>query len=134
MILNATSEYRVVFLYLFWITTIFQRNILFKTNKCHHGWPPWSGGPGAITPVAPPLIRPWQQQHSELSCWLHVCGNFLVLNPNFQKAGEWTFFHLGTPCPSVAITVTCFLKARFQTYVAFSYLQHTNAMLMQSTL
>jgi len=55
MILNATSEYRVVFLYLFWITTIFQRNILFKTNKCHHGAPPWSGGPGAIASVAAPL-------------------------------------------------------------------------------
>jgi len=58
MILNATSEYRVVFLYLFWITTTFQRNILFKTNKCHHGGPPWCGGPGAIAPVALPLIRP----------------------------------------------------------------------------
>jgi len=35
MILNATSEYRVVFLYLFGITTIFQTNVLFKKNKCH---------------------------------------------------------------------------------------------------
>ena len=37
MILKATSEYRVVFLYLFWITTIFRTSILSKTNKCHHG-------------------------------------------------------------------------------------------------
>jgi len=34
---------------------MFQTNTLFKTNKCHHGGPPWSGGPGAIAPVAPPL-------------------------------------------------------------------------------
>jgi len=53
MTLKATPEYRVVFLYRFWIT-IFETNILFKTNKCHHGGPPWSGGPGAIAPVAPP--------------------------------------------------------------------------------
>jgi len=30
----------------------------FKTNKCHHGGPPWSGGPEAIATVALPLIRP----------------------------------------------------------------------------
>ena len=34
---------------------MFQTNTLFKTNKCHHGGPPWSGGPGAIAPVAPPV-------------------------------------------------------------------------------
>jgi len=33
MILNATSEYGVVFLYLFWITTIFQTNISFETKN-----------------------------------------------------------------------------------------------------
>ena len=49
-----------VLLYLFWIT-IFSTNISFETNKCHHGVPPWNGGPGAIVPVAPPLIRPWVQ-------------------------------------------------------------------------
>jgi len=58
MILSATPEYRVVFFYLFWITTIFQTNILFKTKKYQHRGPSWSGGPGAIAPVAPPLIRP----------------------------------------------------------------------------
>jgi len=41
MILNATSEYRVVFLYLFCIT-IFRHNILSKVSRCHHG-----GGLGA---------------------------------------------------------------------------------------
>ena len=39
---------------------IFQTSSLFETNKFHHGGPPFSGGPGAIAPVAPPLIRPWQ--------------------------------------------------------------------------
>ena len=29
--------------------------ILFKTNKCHYGGPPWSREPGAIAPVAPPF-------------------------------------------------------------------------------
>jgi len=38
---------------------IFQTSSLFETNKFHHGGPPFSGGPGAIAPVAPPLIRPW---------------------------------------------------------------------------
>jgi len=56
MILNATSEYRVVFLYLFWITTIFQTGISFKTNKWHHegGLGAESRGPGAIATVEPP--------------------------------------------------------------------------------
>jgi len=45
--------------FLNWMFYSFQLNILFKTNKCHHGGPPWSGGPGAIAPVAPPLNRPW---------------------------------------------------------------------------
>jgi len=53
MILNATSEYRVVFLYLFRITTIFQTNILFKTNKCHHGGPLRAEGPGQLPPLPP---------------------------------------------------------------------------------
>jgi len=48
-------------MYRFWITKIFQTSILFEINKFHHGGPPWSGGPGAISPVAPPLIRPWQR-------------------------------------------------------------------------
>jgi len=53
MILNATSEYRVVFLYLFRITTILQTSILFKTNRCQMSSrePHWCGGPGAIAPV-----------------------------------------------------------------------------------
>jgi len=38
---------------------IFQTSSLFETNKFHHGGPPFSGGPGSIAPVAPPLIRPW---------------------------------------------------------------------------
>ena len=59
--LNATWGYngsRVAFLYRFWITKIFQTSILFETNKFHHGGAPCSGGPGAIAPFAPPLIRP----------------------------------------------------------------------------
>jgi len=43
MILNAASDYRV---YLFWITTIFQTNTLFKTNKCHQGGLLGAKGPG----------------------------------------------------------------------------------------
>jgi len=54
MILKQHRNIEFAFLYLFWIT-IFQTNTLFKTNKYHHGGPPWSGGPGAIAPVAPPL-------------------------------------------------------------------------------
>jgi len=59
MMLNAT-EYWVVFLYLFWITTILRMNILFQTNKCHHGAPLGVEGPGQLLPY-PPLIRtcPW---------------------------------------------------------------------------
>ena len=53
MIFNATSEYKVVFLYFLWITTIFQMNILFKTNKCHHGGPFGSEGPGQLSPLPP---------------------------------------------------------------------------------
>jgi len=53
MILNATPEYRAVFLYLFWIMTIFQTNILFKTSKCHHGGPLGAGGPGQLPPLPP---------------------------------------------------------------------------------
>jgi len=34
---------------------IFQTSSLFETNKFHHGGPPFSGWPGAIAPVAPPL-------------------------------------------------------------------------------
>ena len=55
MILKATSEYRVVSLYLFWITTIFQTNVLFKTNKCHHGGPLGAEGQGQLPPLPPPL-------------------------------------------------------------------------------
>jgi len=40
---------------------IFQTSSLFETNKFHHEGPPFSGGPGAIAPVAPPLIRPCSQ-------------------------------------------------------------------------
>jgi len=54
MILNAASQYSVIFLYLFWITTIFQANILFKTNKCHHGGPLGAEGPGQMPPLPPP--------------------------------------------------------------------------------
>jgi len=56
MILNTTSEYRVAFLYLFWITTIFQTNILFKTNKCHHEGPLGVEGPGQLPPFNPALL------------------------------------------------------------------------------
>jgi len=56
MILNAISEYTVVFLCLFWITTIFHKNILYKTNRCHHGGGAWSGGP-AVAPVNLALPR-----------------------------------------------------------------------------
>ena len=62
---------------------IFQTSSLFETNKFHHGGPPFSGGPGAIAPVAPPLIRPWGQGlvfvEDKLatlptgSVWLAVC-------------------------------------------------------------
>ena len=57
MILNATSEYNVVFLYLFWITTIFQTNILFKTSKCHHGGPLGAESPGQLPPL-PATLNP----------------------------------------------------------------------------
>ena len=50
---QRTSEHRVLFLYLVWITAIFQTNMIFKTNKCHHGVP------GAIAPLLSPLIRSW---------------------------------------------------------------------------
>jgi len=42
---------------------IFRTSSLFETNKFHHGGPPFSGGPGVIAPVAPPLIRPWLQHY-----------------------------------------------------------------------
>jgi len=47
-------------LYLFRITTIFQTNILFKTNKCHHGGPLGAEGPGQLPPVSPlnPALQP----------------------------------------------------------------------------
>jgi len=32
---------------------MFQANMVFKTDKCHHGVPPWSGGSGAIAPLPP---------------------------------------------------------------------------------
>jgi len=35
--------------------TIFQTNILFKTNKCYHGGPLGVEGPGQLTPLPPPL-------------------------------------------------------------------------------
>jgi len=56
-----------VFLFRFWITKIFQPSILFETNKFHHGGPPCSVGPGAIAPVAPPLIRPWPRAPRSLN-------------------------------------------------------------------
>jgi len=43
-------------LYLFWIT-IFQTNILVKTNKCHHWGLLGAEDPGQLSPL-PPLIRP----------------------------------------------------------------------------
>ena len=66
LILNATSEYRVVFLYHFWITTIFQTNALFKTNKCHHGGPLRAEGPRQLPPLPPPLT-PALSVESDLS-------------------------------------------------------------------
>ena len=48
-------------MYHFWIKKNFQMSSLFETNKFHHGGHPFSGGPGAIAPVAPPLIRPWPE-------------------------------------------------------------------------
>jgi len=56
-LLTATSEYKFVFLHRFRIR-IFQRSILFKTNNYHRGVPPWSEGPGLITPAAPPWSGP----------------------------------------------------------------------------
>jgi len=55
-IFNATLEYTVVLLYLFWMTTIFQTSIFLKTNKCHHGRPLGAEGPGHLPPF-PPLIQ-----------------------------------------------------------------------------
>jgi len=37
------------------MTTIFQTNILFKTNKCHHGGPLGAEGPGQLPPLNPAL-------------------------------------------------------------------------------
>jgi len=53
MILNATSKYSVIFLYLFWITTIFQAKILFKTNNIITGGPLGAEGPGQLPPLPP---------------------------------------------------------------------------------
>jgi len=58
MILKATSEYKVVFLYLFWITTIFQTNVLFETNKCPHGGPLGTEVPGQLPLLLPPPLNP----------------------------------------------------------------------------
>ena len=68
MILNAASEYRVVVLYLFWITTIFQTSVHFKTNKCHHGGPLGLEVPGQFPP--PPLIWPWPYPLPKISILL----------------------------------------------------------------
>jgi len=65
MILNATSEYRVLFLYLFLITTIFQTNILFTTNKYHHGKPLRAEGPWAIAPVAQVIKKMLSVEYSQ---------------------------------------------------------------------
>jgi len=57
---------------------IFQANILLKNKSMSSRGPSWSGGPGAIDPVALPLIRPcWKV--TALSCGklhqvLHLCG------------------------------------------------------------
>ena len=45
---SYSTQHRNIKLYLFWIATIFQKNILFKTNICHHG------GPGTNAPVERP--------------------------------------------------------------------------------
>ena len=50
-----------IFLYLCWITTIFQANILCQTNKCHHGGPHGAEGPEQLPLLPPHLIRPWCQ-------------------------------------------------------------------------
>jgi len=54
MILNATSEDRVAFLYRFWIATIFQRSNLFKTIIFITGGPLRAGGPVQLPPLPPP--------------------------------------------------------------------------------
>jgi len=37
---------------------MFQMNILFETNKCHHGGPLGAEGPGHLPPLTP-LLRTW---------------------------------------------------------------------------
>jgi len=117
LISGATSEYRVVFLYLFWITTIFQTNILFKTNKCHYRGPPWSGGPGAIALLIP-LIRPWRDVISllylprswDFSPKFDILGNTLVIA--WYLGGFWycalnTYtFHLFRCCQQESLGIS----------------------------
>jgi len=60
--------YRVVFLYRFWITKIFQTSILFETNKFDHGGPPCCGGPVQLPPLPPlnpALVLPMFHQIKE---------------------------------------------------------------------
>jgi len=79
--LNATSEYRFVFLYRLRIT-IFQtsRPILFKTNICHHGEPVEVESPGQL----PSLIWPGFPTLSKRA--------FQVIIPfqnNYQGSPQW---------------------------------------------
>jgi len=64
--------------------------ILFKTNKCHHGGPPWSGGPGAISPVAPPSIRSCML-HSTKSINCPQIYDFFIIHEMASRAG-WNCF------------------------------------------
>jgi len=89
MILNATSEHRVVFVYLFWITTIYQTKILFETNKCHHGGP-LERRTRRNCPHWPPLIRPcihlWSL-HDAIITW--------SMEPSHWKKRQCLFWIIG---------------------------------------
>jgi len=97
MILNATSKYSVIFLYLFWITTIFQANILFKTNKCHHGGPLGAEGPGQLprSPLPNPALQP------------HTIFFSTAIRRDFRPT--WYICNYELPCCNVSrVLIHCF--------------------------
>ena len=82
-------------MYRFWITKIFQTSILFEINKFHHGGPPWSGGPGAIAPVAPPpLIRPCHQCMMQAARTNESCLDWLLTCRNATWTVSFIHFHI----------------------------------------
>jgi len=105
MILNATSEDRIAFLYRFWIATISQRSNLFKTKIFITGVPSERGARGncpRCPPLNPALLTTSSQSNR---FWiLEILKNVAVKKNNCHLLYRWMTSSKPEPAAWPAVT------------------------------